>query len=265
LNESQRAVVGARISNLEQGDNQHTPIGVTSQKKASELLNVGIRQIQRAKEVMRKAPQEIEEVMKGTKTLGAITREIHIKEDKEQVEQEVKQKEVEGVFDVIVIDPPWNYGNDDKYDEDNFRGTCNYSVMDVEDIKAIQLPSADDCVLWLWTTNTFMHEAFHCLEEWGFEPKTILTWDKQFLGIGRWLRSITEHCILATKGNPLKKGLIYNKNKYSTLLFEKRTTHSTKPETFYKMVEEICEGRKLDYFARKKREGWDVYGDEVSK
>lgn len=30
-----------------------------------------------------------------------------------------------------------------------------------------------------------------------------------------------------------------------------------------KMVEEICAGRKLDYFARKKREGWDVYGDEV--
>ena len=23
-------------------------------------------------------------------------------------------------------------------------------------------------------------------------------------------------------------------------------------------------GRKLDYFARKKREGWDVYGDEVN-
>jgi len=28
------------------------------------------------------------------------------------------------------------------------------------------------------------------------------------------------------------------------------------------MVEEICAGRKLDYFARKKRDGWDVYGDE---
>jgi len=28
-------------------------------------------------------------------------------------------------------------------------------------------------------------------------------------------------------------------------------------------VEEICAGRKLDYFARKKKEGWNVYGNEV--
>lgn len=54
----------------------------------------------------------------------------------------------------------------------------------------------------------------------------------------------------------------------TTLISEKRTTHSTKPEIFYKMVEEICASkskkfRKLYYFARKKREGWDVYGDEI--
>lgn len=48
------------------------------------------------------------------------------------------------------------------------------------------------------------------------------------------------------------------------IIREPRTTHSTKPEIFYKMVDEICAGRKLDYFARKKRNGWDVYGDEVS-
>jgi N6-adenosine-specific RNA methylase IME4 len=29
------------------------------------------------------------------------------------------------------------------------------------------------------------------------------------------------------------------------------------------MVDEICAGHKLDYFARKKREGWEAFGDEV--
>jgi N6-adenosine-specific RNA methylase IME4 len=29
------------------------------------------------------------------------------------------------------------------------------------------------------------------------------------------------------------------------------------------MVDEICAGKKLDYFARNKREGWEVYGDGV--
>lgn len=96
------------------------------------------------------------------------------------------------------------------------------------------------------------------LEEWEFEPKTILTWEKQVLGVGRWLRNITEHCILAIKGKP-----VWDNKRWTTLISEKRTTHSTKPEIFYKMVEDICYGRKLDYFGRKKRKGWEVYGDEV--
>ena len=42
LNESQRAMVAEKIANLQQGSNQHAPIGATSQTKAAELLNVGI-------------------------------------------------------------------------------------------------------------------------------------------------------------------------------------------------------------------------------
>ena len=57
--------------------------------------------------------------------------------------------------------------------------------------------------------------------------------------------------------------IIHNNNKFSTFLEEKKTKHSAKPEAFYKMIDEICVGRKLNYFARKKRKGWDVYGDEV--
>ena len=62
-----------------------------------------------------------------------------------------------------------------------------------------------------------------------------------------------------------KRKPYFKNTKWTTLISEKRTTHSKKPEIFYKMVEEICVGRKLDYFARKKRVGWDVYGDEVSE
>jgi N6-adenosine-specific RNA methylase IME4 len=32
---------------------------------------------------------------------------------------------------------------------------------------------------------------------------------------------------------------------------------------FWNVVDEICFGRKLDYFARKKRAGWSVFGDEI--
>ena len=38
-----------------------------------------------------------------------------------------------------------------------------------------------------------------------------------------------------------------------------------KPEAFYKMVEEITVGRRLDYFSRQRRDGWDSFGNETSK
>jgi len=215
--------------------------------------------------VWEKADEEVKTKIKnGEKTFNEVYSEIKKNERNEKIQKqrEELQKEVleqpKGDYDVIVIDPPWNYQEDSVYDADGFRGTCPYPTMSIEQIKNIKLPAKDDCVLWLWTTNKHIFDCREILNEWGFEIKSILTWDKEHIAIGRWLRSQTEHCILAVKGKPY-----YQNTKYGTIIREKRTTHSTKPESFYKIVEEICAGRKLDYFARKKREGWDVFGDEV--
>ncbi len=83
----------------------------------------------------------------------------------------------------------------------------------------------------------------------------MLTWDKEKFGIGRWLRAQTEHCILATNGNP-KMDSASTPN----ILRAPSTGHSQKPDEFYELVDRICFGPKLDYFARKKRDGWDSYG-----
>ena len=61
-------------------------------------------------------------------------------------------------------------------------------------------------------------------------------------------------------GNPIVKKTWDNLAKY---IKQQDPSIASKVDEFYKMVDEICVGRKLDYFARKKREGWDVYGDEV--
>ena len=47
-----------------------------------------------------------------------------------------------------------------------------------------------------------MRFAFEVLDAWGFELKTILTWVKDRMGTGDWLRGQTEHCILAIRGKP---------------------------------------------------------------
>ena len=39
--------------------------------------------------------------------------------------------------------------------------------------------------------------------------------------------------------------------------------HSKKPEFFQDMIEKITDVPRLEMFARRKREGWDVWGNEV--
>jgi N6-adenosine-specific RNA methylase IME4 len=237
------------------------PSNDKSAVKADKMFDVNEKYVRDIKKLKKQGKDDIiKEIKLGHKTLVEVKKEQRaekIATRREQIEKEAIEKP-EGNFDVIVIDPPWDYGTDDKYNPEGFRGTCPYPTMSLEEIKAIKLPAKEDCVLWLWTTNKFLLEMKPLLEEWGFELKSILTWDKEHIAIGSWLRSQTEHCILAIKGKPF-----FHNTKYGTLLREKRSTHSKKPDSFYKMVDEICAGKKLDYFARNKREGWEVYGDEV--
>jgi len=82
-----------------------------------------------------------------------------------------------------------------------------------------------------------------------------LTWAKDSIGLGKHLRGQTEHCILAVRGKPK-----LNLTGQSTLLRARGREHSRKPDEFYKLVEELCEEPRLDYFGREARPGWNVYG-----
>jgi N6-adenosine-specific RNA methylase IME4 len=170
----------------------------------------------------------------------------------------IESAPVEGEYHVIVVDPPWQY---EKRNEDpSHRGRCPYPTMAIEEICSLEIPSAPDCVLWLWTTNAFMHDAFHVLEAWGFQPKTILTWVKDRMGTGDWLRGQTEHCIMAIKGKP-----VVNLTNQTTVLHGPLREHSRKPDEFYSLVEALCPGQKLEMFARSERRGWAVHGNQLGR
>ncbi len=83
---------------------------------------------------------------------------------------------------------------------------------------------------------------------------------KPRLGLGNWLRNRTEHCLLAVKGSP--KVSLTNQ---STVLDAPGRGHSRKPDEFYELVESLCVGRRLDYFSREPRPGWEQYGNEPAK
>ncbi len=182
---------------------------------------------------------------------------------KRELAEEIRANPIvtpDGRYQVIACDPPWRY--DSRAEDTTHRGKNLYPEMGVEEI--CMLPVAGlaqpNCVLWLWTTNAFMRGAFDCIDAWGFTEKTILTWDKVNLGLGDYLRNVTEHCILAVRGRP-----VLSLTNQTTLISEKRREHSRKPEAFYSLAEALCPGSKLEMFARESRAGWVAWGAEAGK
>jgi N6-adenosine-specific RNA methylase IME4 len=165
-----------------------------------------------------------------------------------------------GPYRVIVADPPWPYDN--RQNDASHRGALPYPSMTIEEICAVPLPQLahKHCVLWLWTTNHFMPYAYQVLEAWGFEHKTILTWDKDKIGLGDWLRGQTEHCILAVRGHPT-----VTLTGQSTLLRAAAGEHSAKPDAFYDLTESVCPApRYASLFHRGPSHPlWDAHGDEI--
>ena len=245
-----KAIQGERTDIKPRSPDERSSIRVIA-KETKQSIGKLSQDLQLAEAI--KEHPELEKI--GTKQ-GAL-RELKLMKQKETIKT---LKTPKGLYDVIVIDPPWETMSSQplEYHPKGRRCVPAYPTMSIEQIKAIKIPSNKDCILWCWTINSRLHDAMHIVEDWGFERKNILTWKKDTFGLGEWLRGQTEHCILATKGKP-----VFDGKKYGTIIEGKRTTHSTKPDEFYQLVENTCFGKKFEYFSRRKRDGWEGFGDEL--
>lgn len=208
----------------------------------------------------------IESIIKSGKvvTPNAVSSAIRVQKRTEYIEQQKKDieknniSEPTGLYDVISVDPPWNYGRE--YDPENSRVANPYPEMTVDQIKALNLPFKEDAIIFLWTTHKFLPEAFEILKKWGFDYKATLVWNKEKIGMGVWFRMQCEFCLFAIKGKPF-----WNNTTERDIITESRREHSRKPDGFFDMVDKICVGRKLEYFSREQRYGWDIFGNDTDK
>jgi N6-adenosine-specific RNA methylase IME4 len=142
----------------------------------------------------------------------------------------------QGPYRVAVCDVPWPYEPDDP--QPAHRGAWPFPTMSLLELCALGVGEImhADSILWFWTTNFHLRDAFAVLEVWGFyETPTMLTWAKDRMGNGLWLRGQTEHAILAVRGKPLVT--LINE---TTLLLAPVRGHSEKPREFYELVERLC-------------------------
>ena len=164
----------------------------------------------------------------------------------------------EGKYQIIYADPPWEYEFcSDPKDEIELK----YPTMRLEDIKSLKLNTAEDCVLLLWATAPKLEEAVGVINSWGFKYRTCAVWDKEWIAMGYWFRNQHELLLVGIKGNPK---VPEQSNRFSSVIREKRTKHSKKPDIVYEMIEKMFPNQNyLELFARNKRKGWNVWGNDV--
>ena len=165
-------------------------------------------------------------------------------------------------FDLLVSDPPWPMNKTGKRASRPNQGTrLDYPTMSLAEIAGMPVAgcAADNAMLFLWTTHSFLRAAFDVMDAYGFSYQRTLTWDK---GNGICLCGFhhrTEFCLFGYRGTievfPHRKAI-------PTVFAGKSERHSAKPDEFYRMVEPLGTNR-LDIFARRPREGWTVWGNEV--
>lgn len=167
-------------------------------------------------------------------------------------------------YQVIVVDPLWGvkkltHSARPKQIE------MDYKTMTLSDIASLPVNKLADSTSYcfLWTTQKYLFEAKAILNSWGFTHLLTMVWEKTY---GRssgmplfGFRWNGEFILVGTMG----KVELWPKRPLIPAVFSaENIRHSQKPDRFYKMIE-VLGSKKIDLFARNKREGWDVWGDEV--
>lgn len=162
-------------------------------------------------------------------------------------------------FDLIYADPPWRYESATTRPSNEIEN--HYPTMELADIKAMDPPAADNCILYMWTTAPKTAEAIEVINAWNFDYRTNAVWDKQRLGLGHWFRVEHELLLVAVKGGASPPDELHRRG---SIFREERGAHSEKPDKVMAHIERAHPDRdKIELFSRDNRVGWHVWGNET--
>lgn len=170
-------------------------------------------------------------------------------------------------YSTIVIDPPWMYGKWGKskptHRPNDYNRPMPYNGMSIDQIKLLPIKNISDvnCELYLWVTQKYLPVAFELIKHWDFKYCQTLTWCKAPMGTGQGgvYCPTTEFLILSRRGKMPKCKRIDS----TWWQIKREAKHSKKPDFFQDMIEKVTQGPRLEMFARRQRDGWDVFGNEV--
>lgn len=181
-------------------------------------------------------------------------------------------------YRVVAADPPWAFKSNSAA-KPGRNAMRHYDCMPLEDINALPVSSivADNAILFLWITGPFMAIGAHLplMKSWGFKPSGMgFVWiklnpraaslfflkDDLAMGGGFTTRKNAEFCLIGKRGRSVRQNAGIHE-----VIIDPRRQHSRKPDEFFSRVQEYSEGPYLEMFARQRRPGWDVFGNETTK
>jgi N6-adenosine-specific RNA methylase IME4 len=300
LNESQRALVAAKLATLQHGVRQSGKFAaVPTQGEAAALLNISERSVRSAREVQEHGtPELVHAVEQGAVSVSAAAdvatlsaqeqREIVARGEREilRAAQDIRARKAEirraerieriienskgnsplnlgRTYPVILADPPWKFH---LYGPDTARvAERHYPTMSVEELCAVAVAAdlaTPDAVLFLWAPTPLLSDALNVLTAWGFEYVTNMVWVKDKIGVGHWVRNQHELLLIGRRGEfPTPEPA----NRPSSVIEAPCREHSRKPDEAYDLIERMYpELPKIELFARHARAGWAAWGNEVT-
>jgi len=273
LNAYQRSVLSlANESDIAAGakEKQREAGGPLPQKSAKAPINtraevakdagVSHDTIAKVKVIEAKAPEEVKERLKrGEVTINRAFLDVRRAEKKRRQPGKVDAMP-DGKYRVVYADPPWSYGNTGLEEYGHAEG--HYPSMTIAELSEMPVKDLleDNAVLFLWVTSPLLAECFAVIKAWGFKYKTSFVWDKVKHNFGHYNSVRHEFLLVCTKGSctPDDKTLFD-----SVQTIERSKKHSEKPEQFRAIIEKLyATGKRIELFARKQVDGWDVFGNE---
>lgn len=174
-------------------------------------------------------------------------------------------------YRTIYADPPWQFQNRTGKVAPEHKRLSRYSTMALDDIKKIPVTSVADekCHLYLWVPNALLPDGLAVMQAWGFEYKTNIIWEKirkdgepDGRGVGFYFRNVTEILLFGVKGE--KNRTLDAGRSQVNLIRSMKREHSRKPDEFVSLIESCSPPDYLEMFARGKRDGWDMWGDQAT-
>lgn len=230
-----------------------------SREQAAALVGTNAHYVSDAKRLKADAPELFEQVKAGGMTIAQAKQSVA----RLHVPEPAITPDYPGqAYKCIVIDPPWPMAKIEREVRPNQGASLDYPTMTLEEIRAIPVGdiAAPACHLYLWVTQKFMPEGIDLVRAWGFDYQCMMTWVKPS-GITpfSWMYN-TEHVIYAHRG-----GLRLERLGLKLSFDAPANGHSVKPDVFYDRVIQASPSPRLDMFARKRRDGFDSWGNEVGK